>query len=655
MSFRTKLTLAFLLVSLLGAGGTGAALIYGSFRAQLEQIAEKKLLLVENRAHRLEDDLELVQTELTRLSTLAEVDLADGDLEPEKRVLRYARKDSVLFQMQVLLVDGDGTLLWEEPQRGATLGQRFGGRAWFDRVRGSGQSTVDDQGGALLIAVPILRQERFSGALVGILDRSRPELLTRDAPLDLSPSGNAEVLSQDGAARFELGKPEGLALLAQSAAARRALAGNAGKAWEVDQAGRGWLYAYAPIPTAHWALVVREARDELDDDLTHELLIFLSLLLLGLAVALVTGLSLARLVTRPLEALSEKARAIAQGHFGRNTLPPPAFTDGEPPEAQASDYHGNDELESFSRAFSQMERAIVQRDREIREASANLEHKVNERTAELRRTQEALLVSNRTATMGKTAGAIAHELKNALNGLGVSIDLLTQGQLSRERGDAIRVQVREEIARLRDISDNLNLFGAPPRLALSTVDVHQLLGRSLALLSPQIQADGVTLVRSFTGAGEPLWLTCDAPKVQTTLLNLCKNALEAMEPASFGDALDAAPTDRPRHLELRTLAQATGVLIEVSDTGAGFSQEARDHLFEPFFTTKRTGTGLGLTIAQRVVEAHGGKLSATPTPGGGTCFRLWLPHTALTWPEPGEPPRTLDSLGSAVEHREEKH
>jgi len=617
VSIRTKLTLAFLLVSLVGAGGTGAALIYGSFRAQLEQIAEKKLLLVENRARRLEDDIELIETELTRLSTLAEVDLADGDLEPEKRVLSYARKDSVLFQMQVLLIDDSGTLLWEEPRRGPKLGQQFREQGWFEALKASGGApVVDDTGDALRIAVPIMRNERFSGTLVGLLDHSRPESLTRGAPLDVSASGSAEVLSQDGAARFELGDAAGLRELRVSEAARHALNGESGKLWATDANGRGWLYAYAPIPTAHWALVVREARDELDEDLTHELLIFLCLLLIGLGLALVTSLWLARLVTRPLLALSQKVHAISAGDLADGE----ALT-GARPVTQTP----RDELESFSLAFAQMERAIAQRDREIREASATLEQKVNERTAELRRTQEALLVSNRFAAMGKTAAAIAHELKNALNGLGVSIDLLTQGQLPRDRGDAIRVQVRGEIARLRDISDNLNLFGAAPRLALGATDLHQLLERSLALLSAQILADDVVIVREYQSAGAPLWISCDATKIQTAVLNLCKNALEAMEPASFGDPFDAAPEKRPRRLRVRTSIEKGRVLVQLSDTGAGFSQEARAHLFEPFFTTKRTGTGLGLTIAQRLIEAHGGELSARDEVEGGTSFCLWLP------------------------------
>ena len=171
---------------------------------------------------------------------------------------------------EVLLLDDQGQLLWEEPQHGYALGQRFTTQSWFQGLRAAaGHPAVDDTGDTLRIAVPILRREEFSGALVGILDRTRPDLLTRDAPLDLSKSGSAAVLSGDGAVRFELGDSRGLTDLRNSLAGRLALAGQTGKIWYFDAQGRGWLYAFAPIPTAHWALVVREPRDELDSDLTH--------------------------------------------------------------------------------------------------------------------------------------------------------------------------------------------------------------------------------------------------------------------------------------------------------------------------------------------------------------------------------------------------
>jgi signal transduction histidine kinase len=250
------------------------------------------------------------------------------------------------------------------------------------------------------------------------------------------------------------------------------------------------------------------------------------------------------------------------------------------------------------------------------------------------------LVSNRFAAMGKTAAAIAHELKNALNGLGVSIDLLTQGQLPKDRGDAVRVQVRSEIARLRDISDNLNLVGATPRLRVEATDLHRLLNHCLELLADSIAADRIEVERNFHDQGSPLALRCDVQKIETTLINLIKNALEAMAPASFGDPLDRAPTARHRLLRLSTAVDGDGVALEIADTGAGFSSEARAHLFEPFFTTKRTGTGLGLTIARRVVDAHGGELRALDA-GGRTVLRLWLPREPREAAALAEPEATL--------------
>jgi signal transduction histidine kinase len=131
------------------------------------------------------------------------------------------------------------------------------------------------------------------------------------------------------------------------------------------------------------------------------------------------------------------------------------------------------------------------------------------------------------------------------------------------------------------------------------------------------------------GTTAPLIVPCDAQKLQSALINLCRNAVESMAPAAFGEGLDAAPVVRRRRLTLRTRAERGVARIEVEDTGAGLNPEAQARLFEPFFTTKRTGTGLGLAIAHKVVEAHGGHLTALAPPEGGTLFRIELPQPEI--------------------------
>jgi two-component system NtrC family sensor kinase len=365
-------------------------------------------------------------------------------------------------------------------------------------------------------------------------------------------------------------------------------------------------------------VIMRQARNELDDDLMHEIGIFVLLLTAGMVLAVAIGLSLANLVTRPLQRLGAQAQTIASGHFGGVPPPPP----------------GKDEVATLQAAFYQMDQAILRGDREIREAAATLEAKIEARTAELRKTQSALVLSNRQAAMGQTAGAIAHELKNALNGLGLAIDLLTSGDVPREAAETIRSQVREEVARLRDISDNLNLFGGAPHLAMTPTDLHLIIERTISLLAPLLAQARVQVDRELSGGGAPMLVSCDAHKVQTTLLNLCKNAIESMTPTS----LTEEPSGRTRRLTVRTLAEVGTVVCEVQDTGSGLTAEATSHLYEPFFTTKRTGTGLGLAIAHKVIEAHGGSLTAQPGPHGGTLFRVVLPRGVEdVLPERGQP------------------
>ena len=309
----------------------------------MEQIAEKELLLVQSRAHNLEADLELIANELVRLSTQAEVDLADNDLEPEKRVIRYARKDSRLFQMRILLLDEHGVVLWEEPSQ-LSIGRSFGPSPWFQRLRavaaeGAGAPEVDElvlpEPGAphlLRVAVPILRTRRKGGGggvLVGLLEPARQQALGRAVQLDLASSGTAALVGVDRSVIFSQGEPSALAAIAASDPAQAALNGISGRRWIPDAQGRSWLFAYAPVPLAHWGVVMRQARDELNDDLKHQVSIFVLLLTAGMLLALVIGLSLARVVTAPLLNLAAGPDHRLR-HFGGVPPPPPTARQRSP-------------------------------------------------------------------------------------------------------------------------------------------------------------------------------------------------------------------------------------------------------------------------------------------------------------------------------------
>jgi len=266
-----------------------------------------------------------------------------------------------------------------------------------------------------------------------------------------------------------------------------------------------------------------------------------------------------------------------------------------------------------------MERSIQKRDHELREAAGLLEQRVRDRTKQLVATQAALVEAERFAAMGKTSAAIAHELKNTLNGLGMAVDLIVQDPGNQARVARLRPQVVGEIARLRDVVDSLLSFSRSPRIERAPADLSEVVGRAVQLLGELIADRGASVVVDALPA---LPARVDAHKVQGVLVNLIKNAVEAGRRVSV------------------TLSAADGhAVIEVADDGPGLSEEAHRHLFEPFFTTKPNGTGLGLPTSRRFVEAHGGTIEAGVSPAlGGALFRVRLPLELDTRPGPTPPP-----------------
>ena len=147
----------------------------------------------------------------------------------------------------------------------------------------------------------------------------------------------------------------------------------------------------------------------------------------------------------------------------------------------------------------------------------------------------------------------------------------------------------------------------PPQL--KPASLNEVVLRTLELLQPELDNRGLH-VRTRLAHELPL-TPIDPTQIQQVLLNLVKNAMQAMT--------------RGGTLTLQTGEGSDGVWVSVSDTGGGIPQELLNRIFEPFYTTKKKGSGLGLMIVQRIVRAHGGRIELESQVGRGTSFRIWLP------------------------------
>ena len=133
--------------------------------------------------------------------------------------------------------------------------------------------------------------------------------------------------------------------------------------------------------------------------------------------------------------------------------------------------------------------------------------------------------------------------------------------------------------------------------------------KTLELLRPELENRGLT-VKMKLQSRLP-FAPLDATQMQQVLVNLIKNAMQAMTKGGT--------------LTLQTSEGSDGVWLSVADTGGGIPQEQINRIFEPFFTTKKKGSGLGLMIVQRIIRAHGGRIELESLVGRGTTFRIWLP------------------------------
>lgn len=253
----------------------------------------------------------------------------------------------------------------------------------------------------------------------------------------------------------------------------------------------------------------------------------------------------------------------------------------------------------------------------------------------VRRLVERAHAAERLAELGMLTGGLAHEIKNPLSSLGLNIQLVQEdlADLEKDAGPLAdrlaRIRRRidalsRETARLRDILEDFLRFAGRMKLDLAPVDAHRLVEELIDFLAPQAQASGVRILHHFSA--DPPTLIADAGLLKQALLNLMLNAIQAMADARQNNLPHGGASELIVRTErLRAPDGTYEILFHIIDTGPGIAPDLLKKVFQPYFTTKRTGTGLGLPTARRIVEEHGGTIHVHSELGRGTDFTVHLP------------------------------
>ncbi|WP_410003718.1 ATP-binding protein [Pseudomonas oryzihabitans] len=270
---------------------------------------------------------------------------------------------------------------------------------------------------------------------------------------------------------------------------------------------------------------------------------------------------------------------------------------------------------------------------ELRDLTATLEQRVEERTEELRRSEEALRQSQKMEAVGQLTGGLAHDFNNLLAGISGSLDLMSlrigQGRFTELEKYLLAAQGSAK--RAAALTHRLLAFARRQTLAPEATVVNQLVGGMLDLVQRTV---GPAIQVHFTSLPDDQPLLVDQSQLENALLNLCINARDAMPKG--GRILIAASHRTLGEADSRDFELAPGryLHLSVTDTGSGMPPEVAAKAFEPFFTTKPMGqgTGLGLSMIYGFARQSGGQLRLRSMPGEGTTVCLYLPLRPVEQP-----------------------
>jgi two-component system NtrC family sensor kinase len=270
-----------------------------------------------------------------------------------------------------------------------------------------------------------------------------------------------------------------------------------------------------------------------------------------------------------------------------------------------------DELGDLSVAVNDMTESLAKAQDELKEWADSLEHKVEERSQEIKQMQAQLNRSEKLASLGNLVAGIAHEINNPLSGILLYASIVDNDKRLDPLLKPDLERVIAECRRCADIVKQLLEFSREALPHKEAVSLNSLLDKVIALLQHQPSFQNISIKRSYDPDLGDVFV--DSNQMQQVFVNLFINASHAM----LKGGLISITTSRPDNGDFAR--------VEIGDNGCGISEEDLQRIFDPFFTTKAEGTGLGLSISYGFVENNAGTIEARSTVGVGTTFTILLP------------------------------
>jgi len=233
---------------------------------------------------------------------------------------------------------------------------------------------------------------------------------------------------------------------------------------------------------------------------------------------------------------------------------------------------------------------------------------------ELKELEKKVYESQKLAAIGQLSAGIAHEVRNPLSSIKMSLQILEK-RMQPEGNDLKRFRIAQrEVEHLEKLVSDVLIYARPSEPAKSPADMRSVIEGSLDMVEKSIRDKDIQVVKRYPEDLPPIGI--DASMMNQALINIFQNACDAMEKGGT--------------LTITLQGSAESLTLEIEDTGCGIDPEDLTHLFNPFFTRKSYGTGLGLTQVKKIVDQHAGEIEVFSKKGEGTRFVIVLPRGAVS-------------------------